>query len=52
MMDFLVDSNVILDMLTEDPHWFDCSLAQLADCTQIGTLHIGRTLGIMMNLLK
>ena len=40
MTDFLVDSNVILDLLTEDPHWFDCSSAQLADCAQTGTLHI------------
>ncbi|CAD5961966.1 hypothetical protein [Planktothrix agardhii] len=40
MTDFLVDSNVILDVLTEDPHWFDWSSAQLADCAQTGTLHI------------
>ncbi|MCP9293510.1 MAG: type II toxin-antitoxin system VapC family toxin [Planktothrix agardhii LY1] len=40
MTDFLVDSNVILDLLTEDPHWFDWSSAQLADCAQTGTLHI------------
>ena len=40
MTDFLVDSNVILDVLTEDPYWFDGSAAQLADCTQTGTLHI------------
>lgn len=40
MTDFLVDSNVILDVLTEDPHWFDWSAAQLADCAQTGTLHI------------
>ncbi|WP_255552719.1 hypothetical protein [[Phormidium] sp. ETS-05] len=30
MKDFLVDSNVILDVLTEDPHWFDWSAAQLS----------------------
>lgn len=40
MTDFLVDSNVILDVLTEDTHWFDWSAAQLADCAQTGTLHI------------
>ncbi len=28
MTDFLVDSHVILDVLTEDPHWFDWSAAQ------------------------
>ena len=40
MTDFLVDSNVILDVLTEDSHWFDGSAAQLADCAETGTLHI------------
>jgi predicted nucleic acid-binding protein len=40
MTDFLVDSNVILDVLTEDSHWFDWSSAQLSDCAEIGTLHI------------
>ncbi|OAB57452.1 DNA-binding protein [Phormidium willei BDU 130791] len=40
MTDFLVDSNVILDVLTEDSHWFDWSAAQLADCAETGTLHI------------
>ncbi|TVQ58929.1 MAG: type II toxin-antitoxin system VapC family toxin [Spirulina sp. DLM2.Bin59] len=40
MTDFLIDSNVILDVLTEDPHWFDWSAAQLADCAESGALHI------------
>ncbi|MEA5418254.1 type II toxin-antitoxin system VapC family toxin [Spirulina sp. CCNP1310] len=40
MTDFLIDSNVILDVLTEDLHWFDWSAAQLADCAESGTLHI------------
>lgn len=40
MTDFLVDSNVILDVLTEDPHWFDWSAKQLADCAEKGILHI------------
>ena len=36
MTHFLVDSNVILDVLTEDSHWFDGSAAQLADCAESG----------------
>ena len=38
MTNVLVDSNVILDVLTEDPHWFDWSAAQLAACAETGTL--------------
>ncbi|WP_231636764.1 MULTISPECIES: hypothetical protein [Planktothricoides] len=40
MTNVLVDSNVILDVLTEDPHWFDWSAAQLAACAETGTLLI------------
>ncbi len=28
----LVDANVLLDVLTEDPHWFDWSATQLDAC--------------------
>lgn len=37
---FLVDTNVILDILTEDPAWFDWSAATLADCADTGKLWI------------
>jgi predicted nucleic acid-binding protein len=40
MTNVLVDSNVILDVLTEDPHWFDWSATQLAACAETGTLLI------------
>ena len=36
----LVDSNVLLDVLTEDPTWFEWSSAQLARCADSNTLAI------------
>lgn len=36
MADILVDSNVLLDVLTEDPRWFDRSAATLA---RLGSAH-------------
>ena len=36
MTAILVDSNVILDVLTEDPTWFDWSAQQLANCANQG----------------
>lgn len=36
----LVDSNVILDVLTDDAEWQDWSAAMLADCSQAGPLVI------------
>lgn len=36
----LVDSNVILDVITEDDEWFDWSSAMLAKATQAGHLVI------------
>ena len=36
----LVDSNVILDVLTEDPEWFDWSAAALGRVATSGTLLI------------
>jgi predicted nucleic acid-binding protein len=40
MTDVLVDSNVILDIVTEDPQWLQWSAATLADCANQGTLMI------------
>lgn len=36
----LVDSNVLLDVLTEDPTWADWSASMLADVAERGPLHI------------
>ena len=36
----LVDSNVILDILTEDPRWEDWSTGALADAAEAGPLYI------------
>ncbi len=36
----LVDSNVLLDVLTEDENWFDWSAGQLARCSEYGFLGI------------
>ncbi len=33
-MPFLVDSNVLLDILTEDPNWFRWSASHLAECVE------------------
>src|SRR5438876_7402773 len=39
-MPTLVDSNVILDVLTEDPEWFDWSASMLARQAEAGRLVI------------
>lgn len=36
----LVDSNVLLDILTEDPMWEDWSTTALTDAAEAGPLHI------------
>lgn len=36
----LVDGNVLLDVLTEDPTWFDWSAAALADAAEAGPLWV------------
>jgi predicted nucleic acid-binding protein len=36
----LVDSNVLLDVLTEDPRWFDWSSSALSDAADAGELAI------------
>ncbi|NKJ06049.1 putative nucleic acid-binding protein [Rhizobium sp. SG570] len=36
----LVDSNVLLDIITNDPVWFDWSLAQLDGASLLGPLCI------------
>jgi predicted nucleic acid-binding protein len=36
----LVDSNVLLDILTEDPSWMDWSIEALADAAEAGPLYI------------
>jgi predicted nucleic acid-binding protein len=40
MSEILVDSNVILDVLTDDPHWFEWSAQMLTDYTNQGDLVI------------
>lgn len=40
MAGFLVDSNVLLDVLTEDPSWFEWSSSALARCAEDGPLAI------------
>jgi len=40
MKEILVDSNVILDVVTEDPKWFDWSSKTLAECTESARLLI------------
>ena len=39
-MSFLVDANIILDIVTEDPKWFDWSSSVLAHCSEEGKLWI------------
>jgi predicted nucleic acid-binding protein len=39
-MEFLVDSNVLLDVLTDDPSWASWSSGQLAECADRGVLVI------------
>ena len=36
----LVDSNVLLDVLTEDPHWSNWSADSLAEAAEVGPLYI------------
>jgi predicted nucleic acid-binding protein len=38
MTDILVDSNIILDILTEDPQWFEWSAQRLAEYANQGEL--------------
>lgn len=38
MAEVLVDSNVLLDVVTEDPRWFDWSSEALARCAEGATL--------------
>ncbi|WP_121969774.1 type II toxin-antitoxin system VapC family toxin [Leptolyngbya sp. BC1307] len=40
MTDVLVDSNVILDIATEDPQWFEWSSVQISTCADQGNLII------------
>lgn len=40
MADILVDSNVILDVVTEDPKWYDWSAGQLEKLSESHTLVI------------
>lgn len=40
MSGFLIDSNVLLDIATEDPHWADWSADQLSTCADQGALII------------
>lgn len=39
-MSFLVDANVILDIVTEDPIWFEWSSTALGECSEQGKLWI------------
>lgn len=39
-MSFLVDANIILDIVTEDPKWFDWSSSTLSQCAEEGKLWI------------
>jgi predicted nucleic acid-binding protein len=39
-MEFLIDSNVLLDVLTDDPAWGEWSGARLAECADRGVLVI------------
>ena len=40
MTTFLVDSNVIIDVATNDPQWFDWSSTALSRCADAGRLAI------------
>ena len=39
-MSFLIDTNVILDITTEDPKWFDWSSTILSQCSEAGRMWI------------
>jgi predicted nucleic acid-binding protein len=36
----LVDTNIVLDILTDDPTWLDWSVEQIDQCRRSGLLHI------------
>jgi predicted nucleic acid-binding protein len=36
----LVDSNIILDVFTDDPNWADCSESMLEEYSNVSTLYI------------
>ena len=36
----LVDTNIVLDILTDDPAWLDWSVEQIDQCRRTGLLHI------------
>jgi predicted nucleic acid-binding protein len=40
MIDVLIDSNIILDIVTEDPNWFEWSSSQITQCADLGNLII------------
>ncbi|PAX54334.1 type II toxin-antitoxin system VapC family toxin [Brunnivagina elsteri] len=40
MKDVLVDSNVVLDIVTEDVNWFEWSANRLSECAEQTTLNI------------
>lgn len=40
MSQVLVDANVLLDVLTDDPRWYDWSAARLDECARSGELCI------------
>ena len=40
----LVDSNVLLDIMTEDPVWQEWSMTALAEAAERGPLHINRVI--------
>ena len=40
MKEILVDSNIILDIVTEDPNWFDWSANKLTEYAELTTLNI------------
>ena len=39
-MSFLIDTNIILDIVTEDAKWFDWSSKTLSDCAERGKIWI------------
>ena len=40
MNGYLVDSNIFLDIFTEDPNWYSWSSSALSDCADKGVLYI------------
>jgi predicted nucleic acid-binding protein len=36
----LVDTNVVVDVLTDDPNWLDWSATQLDQCRKVGLLYV------------